>query len=211
MCIYSNILFRFICYCKYTDGAANRILKKGGKITQKENDRNIVGGNRGFSLVELIIVIAIVAILVGVMASQLIKYIEKANVSADVQLCDTIHTAMVIAMADPVVLTDPGSKGIIGWYTTGPNGGFAYWAKTFYMDNSEFSRQVIEICGFDPGDAAEMSGRFRSQPAKTNGRLGALVMPNGEFHIYINHSDNTGRKQDYIFGTPDKVIMSPQW
>ncbi|HAL02696.1 MAG TPA: hypothetical protein DCP07_05005, partial [Lachnospiraceae bacterium] len=33
--------------------------------------------NKGFSLVELIIVIAIMAILVGVMAPQLIKYIEK--------------------------------------------------------------------------------------------------------------------------------------
>ncbi|MBO6205612.1 MAG: prepilin-type N-terminal cleavage/methylation domain-containing protein, partial [Lachnospiraceae bacterium] len=36
--------------------------------------------NKGFSLVELIIVIAIMAILVGVMAPQLIKYIEKSKV-----------------------------------------------------------------------------------------------------------------------------------
>ena len=46
--------------------------------------------NKGFSLVELIIVIAIMAILVGLMAPQLIKYIEKTNVSSDEQLLDSV-------------------------------------------------------------------------------------------------------------------------
>lgn len=59
--------------------------------------------NKGFSLVELIIVIAIMAILVGVMAPQLIKYIEKSKVSADTQLCGTVQTALVTALADPQV------------------------------------------------------------------------------------------------------------
>ena len=55
--------------------------------------------NKGFSLVELIIVIAIMAILVGVMAPQLIKYIEKTNVSADTQLADTCKTAITTAIS----------------------------------------------------------------------------------------------------------------
>ena len=41
--------------------------------------------NKGFSLVELIIVIAIMAVLVGVLAPQYIKYVEKSRVSADAQ------------------------------------------------------------------------------------------------------------------------------
>ncbi|SDI90716.1 prepilin-type N-terminal cleavage/methylation domain-containing protein [Lachnospiraceae bacterium G41] len=60
--------------------------------------------NKGFSLVELIIVIAIMAILVGVMAPQLIKYIEKTNVASDVQLCDSIRTALTTATMDPDVV-----------------------------------------------------------------------------------------------------------
>ncbi len=62
--------------------------------------------NKGFSLVELIIVIAIMAILVGVMAPQLIKYIEKANVSADTQICDSVRTAMQTTVMDPAIVTD---------------------------------------------------------------------------------------------------------
>ena len=62
--------------------------------------------NKGFSLVELIIVIAIMAILVAVMAPQLIKYIEKANVSADTQICDSVRTAIQTTIMDPAIVTD---------------------------------------------------------------------------------------------------------
>lgn len=64
--------------------------------------------NKGFSLVELIIVIAIMAILVGVMAPQLIKYIEKTNISSDTQLCDSIRTALNTACLDPDVVKNGG-------------------------------------------------------------------------------------------------------
>ena len=42
-------------------------------------------GNKGFSLVELIVVIAIMAVLVGVLAPTLIKNVEKSRESTDVQ------------------------------------------------------------------------------------------------------------------------------
>ncbi len=56
--------------------------------------------NKGFSLVELIIVIAIMAILVGVMAPSLMKYIEKSRYSADAQIVDSAYSALKYAMAD---------------------------------------------------------------------------------------------------------------
>jgi len=61
--------------------------------------------NKGFSLVELIIVIAIMAILVGVIAPQLIRYIEKANISADVTTLDSIRSALTYAASDPEFAT----------------------------------------------------------------------------------------------------------
>lgn len=64
-------------------------------------------GNKGFSLVELIIVIAIMAILVGVMAPQLLRYVERTRVSADTQIADSVRTAVTTAMLDPAVISAP--------------------------------------------------------------------------------------------------------
>lgn len=54
--------------------------------------------NKGFSLVELIIVIAIMAILAGAIAPALIKYIDKSRKSNDVSSAKTIKTAVETAM-----------------------------------------------------------------------------------------------------------------
>lgn len=55
--------------------------------------------NKGFSLVELIIVIAIMAILAGAIAPALIRYIDKSRRSNDVSAAKTIKTAIETTMA----------------------------------------------------------------------------------------------------------------
>ena len=61
--------------------------------------------NKGFSLVELIIVIAIMAVLVGVLAPTYLQYVEKSKKSNDVSTVDSIANAIEISAIDPTVQT----------------------------------------------------------------------------------------------------------
>ena len=58
--------------------------------------------NNGFSLVELIIVIAIMAVLVGVLAPQFIKYVEQSRRSRDIATAQEIREAYLADIADGV-------------------------------------------------------------------------------------------------------------
>lgn len=64
--------------------------------------------NKGFTLVELVIVIAILAILVGLLAPQYTKYVEKSRKSADVDNLEEIAKAFQVACADVEVNVDAG-------------------------------------------------------------------------------------------------------
>lgn len=56
--------------------------------------------NKGFTLVELVIVIAILAILVGLLAPQYTKYVEKSRKSADVNNMDELIKAVEVYEID---------------------------------------------------------------------------------------------------------------
>ncbi len=67
--------------------------RKGERVMKKLN-------NKGFSLVELIIVIAIMAVLIGVLAPQFIKYVEKSKQSKDITNLDSCVEAVKVYYAD---------------------------------------------------------------------------------------------------------------
>lgn len=78
--------------------------------------------NKGFSLVELIIVIAIMAILAGAIAPALIRYIDKSRKSNDVSSAKTIKTAVETVMTNEDVYAGLTSQNCQIYLTPGGTG-----------------------------------------------------------------------------------------
>lgn len=80
-----------------------------------EQHRKFMKNNKGFSLVELIIVIAIMAVLVAVLAPQYTKYVEKSRQSTDISAADSILSACKTIAIDPETYNDASDGFIVKW------------------------------------------------------------------------------------------------
>lgn len=128
--------------------------------------------NKGFSLIELIVVIAIMAILVGAIAPQVTKYIQRARESADIQAAGTLYTAMTVTLADPLI-TPP----------TLPVAAGTAWSA---VGNDAFKAAVIETLGVTDATAYnnifksnKYKGKVPTVEVKTSGAVIVTIAGNG--------------------------------
>ncbi len=80
---------------------------------------NIKKNNKGFTLVELIIVVAVIVILATVLAPQYTRYVERSRQSNDLQIATTIMEATVVAITDPQNEIPSNALIRVGWLTAG--------------------------------------------------------------------------------------------
>ena len=102
--------------------------------------------NKGFSLVELIIVIAIMAILAAAIAPALIRYIDKSRRADDVTAAGTINSSMTAALANEDIY-DEILKVSAGTIVMTANEGAASWnINTTIGSNTELAKEMNSSC-----------------------------------------------------------------
>lgn len=146
-------------------------------------------GNKGFSLVELIIVIAIMAILIGVMAPQLLRYVERTRVSSDTQLADSVRTAVRTAMMDPVVLNDATSTtGIASFNAAATTQATAIDLST--LTGTQFVAAIEETLGVTA--LADVANELQSTPnvAGTSMTINVWSIGGNDVGVVITNSND---------------------
>ena len=78
------------------------------------NLKKKLAAREGFTLVELIVVIAILGILAGIAVQAYSGYISKANEASDLTQLDAVKTAAVFAYTDASIKADPTADITIG-------------------------------------------------------------------------------------------------
>ena len=124
----------------------------------------------------------IVLYLVIVMAPQVAKYTEQSYVSSDMQLCNSVRTALVTCMMDPAVITDP-------------NPGIPAEGEWIYVEdidpNTAFGKDFEEMMGMKATDVEDMiQSSYMGDKAK-----GMRFRIENSYTIYveIQYSDSTGQ------------------
>ena len=134
-----------------------------------------------------LVAIVIAAILFGVMAPQVAKYTEKSNVASDMQLCDSVKSAITTSMLDPAVIYSD-------------NAGIPAENQWIYVEDidtgTDFGHTFEELMGAKPYEIEQMMIRSSYMGAKANGMR--FMISSGNVIVEIENSDSTGNKgRDY--------------
>ncbi len=99
--------------------------------------------NKGFTLIELIIVIAIIATLSAVLAPQFLKYVDRARESSDLQAASIIIDALTFASIDPTLNIPRNGFIELIWVTGTESGGSVTRGSLIIRNNTSKDRVSV--------------------------------------------------------------------
>lgn len=118
--------------------------------------------NKGFSLVELIIVVAIMAVLVGVLAPQYLRYVEKARLQRDNSAIAEVANSIKIASAEELVYQEIAASSAVVEVSFAPKSGGKI--PTYEASNStELGKELKKIL---PEEIELTSGTYSGDTVK---------------------------------------------
>lgn len=156
--------------------------------------------NKGFSLVELIIVIAIMAILAAALAPALLRYIHKAQKTYD------LDTGSAIGKNTQLILAEGESNS----NSSTPGGTITHPYESFYADNTVTatcttggaSYTLVIVC--DTQDNGKGNHSLEIHPANSDAQAFASALNTqlgSDFKVRNKNPDNTGTDMTtYIVG-----------
>ncbi len=161
--------------------------------------------NKGFTLVELIIVVAVIAILATVLAPQYIRYVERSRQANDVQVATQIMRAATTVMNDPANDLYSGINFTITWHSVDDNTSVGGWASDGTIEvssdvesyssaiNSAMRIPMLEIMGWHRPEL--------DREETCEGQLGessVSTTTNFTFNINTTTGEITGIPQEWI-------------
>ncbi len=103
--------------------------------------------NKGFTLVELIIVVAIIAVLATVLAPQYLQYVERSRESNDIQVAQNLMDAATVGVADPSTNVSSASVITVTWTTDADNTAITVTSSTSGESVTNLTKAITDVVG----------------------------------------------------------------
>ena len=160
--------------------------------------KKLTKNNKGFSLVELIVVIAIMAVLMAVLVPTLVKNVEKSRLQSDKSALAELRQAVVTVVADDKYVSVNGAAAQA--ITSGAVDGSALFASDDATVLKDFTDEIDGIMG----ESIKLKSALADGSGKTvqifmDARNGLVVLDvvagDDSFHI-TSSGEHTGKASD---------------